>query len=144
MLAWFTAILVCQLIGESLVTAFNLPFPGPVLGMVVLFAVLAVRGGVPGDLARVGDALLDNLSLLFVPAGVGVMAHFALLANDWPALGAAVIGSTLVTVAVTALAMVWLSRLMGGRAADAGSDEGGGGTGGGGATGDGTRSGGAA
>ena len=112
MLAWFTLILVCQLIGESVVTAFHLPFPGPVLGMVVLFAFLAIKGGVPSDLGRVGDALLSNLSLLFVPAGVGVMAHFALLANDWPALGAAIIGSTVITVAVTALAMVWLTRLM--------------------------------
>ncbi|MCB1465154.1 MAG: CidA/LrgA family protein [Nitratireductor sp.] len=121
MLAWFTAILVCQLIGESVVTAFHLPFPGPVIGMVILFGVLAAKGGVPADLARVGDTLLANLSLLFVPAGVGVMAHFALLANDWPALGAAIIGSTLITVAVTALVMVWLSRLTGGR--DAGDGE---------------------
>ena len=118
MLAWFTVILVCQLIGESVVTAFHLPFPGPVLGMVVLFGVLVAKNGVPAELGRVGDALLSNLSLLFVPAGVGVMVHFALLANDWPALGAAIIGSTLVTVAVTALAMVWLSRLTGGRAED--------------------------
>ena len=92
-----------------------------VIGMVILFGVLAAKGGVPADLARVGDTLLANLSLLFVPAGVGVMAHFALLANDWPALGAAIIGSTLITVAVTALVMVWLSRLTGGR--DAGDGE---------------------
>ena len=124
MLAWFTLILVCQLIGESVVTAFHLPFPGPVLGMVVLFAFLAIRGGVPAELGRVGDALLSNLSLLFVPAGVGVMAHFALLANDWPALGAAIIGSTMITVAVTALAMVWLTRLMarGGGGGEEGGD----------------------
>ena len=124
MLAWFTLILVCQLIGESVVTAFHLPFPGPVLGMVVLFAFLAIRDGVPAELGRVGDALLSNLSLLFVPAGVGVMAHFALLANDWPALGAAIIGSTMITVAVTALAMVWLTRLMarGGGGGEEGGD----------------------
>lgn len=123
MLAWFTLILVCQLVGESVVTALHLPFPGPVLGMVVLFVILTVRGGIPEDLSRVGNALLSNLSLLFVPAGVGVMAHFALLANDWPALGAAVIGSTVVTVAVTALAMVWLSRLTGSRGAESNGGE---------------------
>lgn len=124
MLAWFTLILVCQLVGESTVTALGLPFPGPVLGMVVLFVILAVRGGIPEDLSRVGNALLSNLSLLFVPAGVGVMAHFVLLANDWPALGAAVIGSTVLTVVVTALAMVWLTRLTSGAAASPGEEGG--------------------
>lgn len=113
MLAWFTVILVCQLAGELVVTALGVPFPGPVLGLVLLFGLLVVRGHVPGELGRVGDALLSNLSLLFVPAGVGVMAHFALLGQDWEALGAAIVGSTLITVAVTALAMVWLKRLMG-------------------------------
>ncbi|MCG6856884.1 MAG: CidA/LrgA family protein [Salaquimonas sp.] len=118
MLAWFTVILVCQLIGESIVTALHLPFPGPVLGMVALFGVLVAKRGVPGDLARVGDTLLANLSLLFVPAGVGVMAHFVLLKNDWAPLGAAIIGSTVITVAVTALAMAWLSRMTSGGKGD--------------------------
>lgn len=119
MLAWLTLILTCQLIGELAVTALGVPFPGPVLGMVLLFLFLLVRGGVPDGLAQVGDTLLSNLSLLFVPAGVGVMVHFALLADDWLALSAAIIGSSLITIAVTATAMVWLKRFTAG-----GDDEG--------------------
>lgn len=62
------------------------------------------------ELAKVGDVLLGNLSLLFVPAGVGVMVHFALLKEDWIALSAAILGSTILTIAVTASLMVFLSR----------------------------------
>ena len=111
MLEWFTLILACQLAGEFAAAATGLPLPGPVIGMVLLFLLLAIIGRVPEELASAGNALLSNLSLLFVPAGVGVMAHFALLEDDWPALGAAVVGSTLLTIAVTALAYVWLRRL---------------------------------
>ena len=120
MLNWFTLILVCQLAGELVVTGLGLPLPGPVVGMVFLFGILASIGRVPDDLSRTGDALLSNLSLLFVPAGVGIMAHFSLLRADWPALGTSLVASTLITIAVTALAMVALKRLTGSLSPSAG------------------------
>jgi holin-like protein len=112
-LNWFTLILACQLAGETAVAALGAPLPGPVVGMALLFVFLLLRKGIPDGLARTGDLLLSNLSLLFVPAGVGVMAHGALIARDWPALSVSLIGSTLIAIAVTALAMVWLKRLSG-------------------------------
>ena len=72
MIFHLTVILGCQLAGELIAAAAGLPLPGPVLGMVILFAGLMFRG-LPRGLATVADALLGNLSLLFVPAGVGVM-----------------------------------------------------------------------
>ena len=113
LLAWFTLILVCQLAGELFVTALKLPFPGPVAGMALLFGFLVLRGVLPEDLGKAGDALLSNLALLFVPAGVGIMAHFALLQNDWPALTVALVASTLATIAATAGLMVFLKRVGG-------------------------------
>ena len=120
MLNYLTLIFSCQLAGELLVTATGMPLPGPVAGMVLLFLFLAGRnrwrnhdGGraIPEELARVADGLLNHLSLLFVPAGVGVMVHFALLQNDWLPLSAALIGSTLLTIAVTAWMMILIPRL---------------------------------
>ncbi len=67
-------------------------------------------GGIPEELAKVGDALLGNLSLLFVPAGVGVMLHLQLMEAEILPISVALIGSTLITVAVTALLMQWLNR----------------------------------
>lgn len=82
--------------------------PGPVIGMALLFLGLLLKRGIPEDLGRVGDALLSNLSLLFVPAGVGVMLHAGLLGADWLPISVAVVVSTLLTIAVTAAVMVWL------------------------------------
>ncbi len=110
MLHYFTLILACQLAGELFVGAVGAPLPGPVVGMVLLFGYLAVKGAVPQELAKVGEGLLSNLSLLFVPAGVGVMAHFALLEEDWLPLSVAVVVSTLLTIMVTALVMLAIKK----------------------------------
>lgn len=129
MLNYLTLIFACQLAGEMAVTATGVPLPGPVAGMVLLFFILVVRSrfvadsenktergadGVPEALASVADGLLSNLSLLFVPAGVGIMTHFALLKQDWLPLSAAVIGSSALTIAVTAWLMVIIQRSVSG------------------------------
>lgn len=111
MLAYLTFIFSCQLAGEVIVRLAGLPVPGPVLGMVFLFLFLAIRGKVPTNLAKVSDTLLGHLSLLFVPAGVGVMLHARLIERDLVPIAAALIGSTALTIAVTALMMTWLNRL---------------------------------
>jgi holin-like protein len=108
MLGYLTVIFCCQLAGELLVSATGIPVPGPVGGMAILFTGLALYGSVPPDLAAVGSALLDNLALLFIPAGVGVMLHAALIGRDWLPISVALIISTALTIAVTALMMTWL------------------------------------
>lgn len=114
MLESLTLLLVCQLIGEVVVRFLDIPLPGPVLGMLILLAGLLIRKGVPPALQATGSGLLSHLSLLFVPAGVGVMLHITRIQDNWLPIGAALVGSTLIAVAVTALAMTVLSRLLGG------------------------------
>lgn len=110
MLEYLTLILVCQLVGEFTVSAASVPFPGPVAGMLLLFLFLSIRGKIPKDLDTVSSVLLNNLSLMFVPAGVGVMAHFEILGTDaWP-LSIALVVSTLLTIAVTAMVMAFVSK----------------------------------
>ncbi|MEP0232913.1 CidA/LrgA family protein [Roseibium sp.] len=110
MIFYLTLIFACQLVGELLKVALELPVPGPVIGMVLLFAGLMVKRGIPEDLAKVGDTFLSNLSLLFVPAGVGVMLHIALIGEQALPITLALVGSTLATIAVTALVMRAMSR----------------------------------
>ena len=87
-----------------LARAFGLPVPGPVIGMVLLFAALLARRREPPEpLARTADALLSNLGLLFVPAGVGVVLHLPMLARDAAPLSLAIIAGTCATVGVTGL-----------------------------------------
>ena len=104
----FTILLACQLAGEVIARLLGLPVPGPVLGMVILFVALAIRGHVPDDVGVVTGGLLQNLSLLFVPAGVGVMLHAGLLVQNWLAVSAALMASVVITIAVTGLAMRWM------------------------------------
>ncbi|WP_142848329.1 CidA/LrgA family protein [Telmatospirillum sp. J64-1] len=115
MIGYITLLLVCQLAGEVLARLLGLPLPGPVLGMVILFVGLMLRGHVPEGLDGTARGLLNNLSLLFVPAGVGVMLHLPLVMREWLPLSAALIGSTVITIAVTALIMRWLTPRNGGR-----------------------------
>ena len=105
MLAALTVLLVYQLVGEVIVVAAGLPVPGPVVGMALLFVSLMLRGTVSGDLRDTANGLLRHLSLLFVPAGVGVMAHLHRLADEWLPITVSLLLSTLLTIAVTAIVM---------------------------------------
>lgn len=99
-----------QALGE-LLSKFVLPFiPGPVLGLVVLLAFLALRGYVPASMDLVGSGILQHLGLLFIPASVGVVLYLPLLqANTW-AITAALVLSVVATVAVTALVLKLLGK----------------------------------
>ena len=105
MLVAITLLLVYQLVGEIVVVALGLPIPGPVIGMTLLFVTLVVRGQVTEDLQETSSGLLRHLSLLFVPAGVGVMAHLGRLRHEWLPISVSLVVSTLVTIAVTALVL---------------------------------------
>ncbi len=102
-LAGLTALLVCQLAGELVTRALDLPVPGPVVGMALLFAGLSVRGRVPAGIDAISDRLLANLSLLFVPAGVGVTKYLGLIADEWVPILVALFAGTLVTLAAVAV-----------------------------------------
>lgn len=105
MLITFTILLICQCMGEAIAFALRLPVPGPVIGMLILFCALVLRPALLDKIQATGDALLQHLSLLFVPAGVGIVVAAATLQGQWPAIIGAVVVSTLLTLAVTALVM---------------------------------------
>ena len=110
MLAGVTWLLVFQCAGELIARLLHLPVPGPVIGMILLFVALRVRDNVPAGLDRAARDLLQHLSLLFVPAGVGVITYGALLAREWRAIVIALVASTVLSIAATALCMTWLVR----------------------------------
>lgn len=105
MLASITVLLLFQLCGEVLVRSAGVPVPGPVAGMLLLFLALLMRGTIPQGLRSTTQGLLEHLSLLFVPAGVGVMVHFGRLSGEIAAIAVALLVSTLLAVMATALTM---------------------------------------
>ncbi|MCU0987663.1 MAG: CidA/LrgA family protein [Acetobacteraceae bacterium] len=108
----FLLLMALQLGGDFAAAAVGLPVPGMVLGLAALFTILCLRGwrlgrerAVPASLSAVAGGLHATLGLLFVPAGVGILAHLSVFADEGPAILAATIGSTLATIAaVSALA----------------------------------------
>lgn len=110
MIEVITLLLVLQLIGEVLARLLELPVPGPVIGMALLFSALMIRGKpVPDKMSEVVSGLLQHLSLLFIPAGVGVILYLGVIANHWATLSVTLLFSTLLTIAVTG----WLMKKLG-------------------------------
>lgn len=108
-----TILLACQLAGETIAKLFALPVPGPVIGMALLFAGLVIRRGLPAELDKSAGFLLSHLSLLFIPAGTGVVVHAKLIAAQWLPISTALVLGTAITIAVTGLTMAALLRLHG-------------------------------
>lgn len=107
MISALTWLLLYQLTGEILAHVLVLPVPGPVIGMALLFLTLAIRGHsnrpIPKALQQTASTLLQHLSLLFVPAGTGVMLYLQLIIDEWLPISVALIVSTLGAMTVTAL-----------------------------------------
>ena len=100
----FAWLLLLQSAGELLAHGLRLPFPGPVVGLVLLLLALnfaAVRAPV----AACAEFLLSHLSLLFVPVGVGVMTHLGLVGEYGGRMLIAIVLSTWIGLAVTALVL---------------------------------------
>ncbi len=129
MIASLSLILLCQLIGEAVVRSVALPLPGPVLGLALLLGLLLLRDRSKwlaiGPLVRdptsakdgvedVSRVLLANLSLLFVPAGVGVVQRLDIIAAHGLAIAAVLLLSVVITLLATVAVFVatsrWLAR----------------------------------
>jgi holin-like protein len=120
-IASLSLILLCQLAGEIFVRGLKLPMPGPVIGLMLLLVLLVARdrfpvlarGPLQGDgVENASRGLLANLSLLFVPAGVGVVQKLDLVAEHGIAFLGVLAISVLVTLVVTVVTFVAASRLM--------------------------------
>lgn len=113
-------LLGCELAGEALRALTHVTVPGPVLGMLLLTVLLLLRSrrddgartrdGRDTGLDRVAGGLISNMGLLFVPAGVGVIAQFHLIKAQWLPIAVALLGSTLLGLIVTGVVMRWTSR----------------------------------
>lgn len=121
MIAGLIVILLCQLIGEAVARGLAIPVPGPVIGMALLFVILIVRdrlkdrlpSDMQGDeLEKTGQGLLAHLSLLFIPAGVGVVQNLGVFSQYGLALGAAIVVSSVLALVVTAFTFLFVARLM--------------------------------
>ncbi|MFF8799333.1 MULTISPECIES: CidA/LrgA family protein [unclassified Methylobacterium] len=125
MIVSLTVILLAQLAGEVAARAAGLPVPGPVIGMALLLVFLVVRDRarpvsnrwlppplVDGGLEDASKGLLAHLSIMFVPAGVGIIGRLDVLASRGLALALVLVLSVTLTLAATVLTFVAVSRIM--------------------------------
>lgn len=119
MLQALAALLLFQCLGEGIAYEFHLPIPGPVIGMLLLFGFLMSRPQTADSLEPTALELLRHLSLLFVPAGVGIMVSADKLRGDALAVIVSLALSTTLAIAVAALVTRALLRRQLARAAQA-------------------------
>lgn len=119
MIKGIAILLLFQLLGESLVFSTDIPLPGPVVGLTMLFIVMLLLQKYNlklfAETERAGDGFLANLGLLFLPAGVGVVALWGELQSHLTSILLVLIISTALTLIVTVWTFIYVRRLMGGK-----------------------------
>ena len=88
-------------LGEFLQIKFNLPIPATILGMVILLFLMITKIIKLKWIEDIGNTLLDNLSILFIPAGVGIVRELDLFKGNIISLAIIVLISTTVIIVVT-------------------------------------------
>lgn len=102
MLAAFTILVALIIAGDTIAAVSGLPIPGPAIGLMVLSLYFVWCGGAPEpSMARLFDVAAPRFQMFFVPAAVGVVANFDLLASSWVFFAVAIIGGTTLALAVT-------------------------------------------
>jgi holin-like protein len=94
-LSW---LVLCQLLGTALNVLFIPILPGPIIGMLLLFGFLLLRGEVGEPLQQASNSLLKYLPLLLVPPAVGVMAYAKDIFADFWAIAGALFLSLLISI----------------------------------------------
>lgn len=103
-----------QLAGETTARALGLSLPGPVLGLAALFIAFVIWPRLHEMMAGTARGLLLHLSLLFVPAGVGIVRHLDSLGAQTIPILLAILVSTALAIAAGAWVFTLVDRLTGG------------------------------
>lgn len=105
-------VLLILSLGEIFQLKFNLPVPGTILGMVILLILLMIKAIKLKNIENISAILLDNLSMFFVPANVGIMVFYDQIKSSWMKLLIVLIVSTIVVMAVTGLTVQFLDKVV--------------------------------
>lgn len=107
MLKGLLIIVGCYLVGDVISGIEGVPIPGSVIGMGILFLGLLIKGTIPDSVEKAGDGLLNNLGIMFVPAGAGITMYLGLIAEQWDIILIASLSATIATFIICG----WLFQL---------------------------------
>lgn len=119
----FLLIISFTYLGDILSKTLHLPVPGSVIGMLLLFSALYFKVVKIDDVETVGTFLLDNLSILFLPAGVGIMVYFPVIKDHWFSLLIVILLTTALTMGVVGQVVQSVKRKYEGDYVDLTSEE---------------------
>ena len=108
MIGAIALLLTCQLLGETLHRLTGIPLPGAVLGLLLLLLWFVIRPRERPVLSVVATWLIAHLSIMFVPAAVGLMQQGAILSR----YGVGIVIATAVSTILTLLVTVSVFRLV--------------------------------
>lgn len=100
-LGQFGIILLILLVGDIVQKYFQLSIPSTVIGMIILLLLLLLRIVKIQWVDGISKILLDNLSLLFIPAGVGIINEFQIFKGHLLPIIAIIVITTIIVILVT-------------------------------------------
>lgn len=112
MLSSIAIVLGYQVVGELISRLTGIPVPGPVIGMVLMLLSFLIKDNLIEIVRPTAGVLLANLSLLFVPAGVGIMRHGQRFLDEGVGIMVTLVLSTVIAMLVTAYVIIAVEKWM--------------------------------
>ncbi|MDC8830162.1 CidA/LrgA family protein [Alteromonas gilva] len=107
-MAGWLVIIACYLVGEFLVLVFNAPVPGALAGLLILLTILLLRQRSTPAISRAAQPLLTHMSVLFVPAVIGVGLFWDIVLSNVLGITLALVVTTVVSLGLTGWVAQWL------------------------------------
>ncbi|MGM7414066.1 CidA/LrgA family protein [Lactococcus lactis] len=95
-------------IGNVISNVFRLPVPGSILGMILLFLALQFKIIEFRHVDEAGSFLINNMTILFLPAGVGIMAKWNLISHFWAQILLIVVGALIINMLILGKLVEWI------------------------------------
>ncbi|EKT58334.1 CidA/LrgA family protein [Providencia sneebia] len=106
----FVLLYLCLIVGNLLSALLPFAVPGSIVGMLILFTLLALQI-VPAHWAQPGcSLLLKNMTLLFVPIGIGIMNYYSQLSQQLVPILVSCVVSTFIVLIVVAFSSNYIHK----------------------------------
>ena len=110
LLQGFALLLFLQWISAEIIAFLGIPFPPPLLGMLILTALLCTGVIKENYIEDICTALIDKMALLFLPAGVSMILYLDVIKAELLPISLTVILSSVIILCSTALVLEMLLR----------------------------------
>lgn len=107
----FLIIIVFSFVGEFLHWLIPLPVPAGIYGIILLFLALEFKLIPVHAIKDVSLFLIEIMPIMFVPAALGVLDIWNLIASNWLAYVILIIGTTILVMGVSGLVTQSVIRL---------------------------------